>query len=89
MPPVDTQAHPIEDAIALVGLAPLALALQISTQAMRKWQATGRMPRTEWTGETNYCAVIERETGGQVTRARLLAPWPAWQPRGAEQVVES
>jgi DNA-binding transcriptional regulator YdaS (Cro superfamily) len=72
--------HPIEEAIAHVGLAPLARALSVSTQAIRKWQAAGRMPRTEWTGETAYCTSIEALTEGKVTRAMLLAPWPEWQP---------
>jgi DNA-binding transcriptional regulator YdaS (Cro superfamily) len=72
--------HPIEEAIAHVGLAPLARALSVSTQAIRKWQAAGRMPRTEWTGETAYCPAIEALTEGKVTRAMLLAPWPEWQP---------
>jgi DNA-binding transcriptional regulator YdaS (Cro superfamily) len=89
MPPVTT-LHPIEEAVAHVGLAPLARALAVSTQAVRKWQTVGRMPRTEWTGETAYCAAIEALTEGKVTRAMLLAPWPAWQPaRGGAAVEEA
>lgn len=34
------------------------------------------MPRTEWTGETDYAAQIQALTGGQVSREALLAPWP-------------
>jgi DNA-binding transcriptional regulator YdaS (Cro superfamily) len=88
--PAVTPMHPIEEAIAHVGLAPLARALSVSTQAIRKWQAGGRMPRTEWTGETAYCPAIEALTEGKVTRAMLLAPWPEWQPaRGGAAVEET
>jgi hypothetical protein len=74
--------HPLERAIALVGLARLARALGKTHQAIRKWQAAGRMPRTEWTGETAYSAAIERLTDGQITKQMLLGPWPKWaQPR--------
>ena len=30
-----------------------------SYQAVGKWCQRGRLPRTEWTGETNYAATIE------------------------------
>lgn len=70
--------HPIEDAIGIVGLQPLAEALGVSYQALRKWQRAGRMPRTEWTGETQYASTIERITQGQVTVSRLMGKWPEW-----------
>jgi hypothetical protein len=35
------------------------------------------MPRTEWTGETQYSERIQELTGQQVTREQLLAKWPA------------
>lgn len=60
-------------AIDLVGLQPLAKALGVTYQAVKKWEAKGRMPRTEWTGETNYASVIEHATNGQVTREMLLS----------------
>jgi DNA-binding transcriptional regulator YdaS (Cro superfamily) len=77
---MSTTEHPLEVAIGLVGLSLLARALGVTHQAIRKWQAAGRMPRTEWTGETAYCPAIEALTEGKVTRAMLLAPWPEWQP---------
>ena len=67
---------PLHDAIAIVGLAALARLLGVSHQAIRKWQRAGRMPRTEWTGETDYSQIIERTTNGVVTRDKLLAKWP-------------
>lgn len=68
--------NPIEAAILSVGLTALARELGVTHQAVRKWQRAGRMPRTEWTGETAYCAKIEAVTKGAVTRALLLAKWP-------------
>jgi hypothetical protein len=67
---------PLSEAIELVGLTKLAGGLSVSHQAVRKWQRAGRMPRTEWTGETQYGQRIEELTGNAVTRDRLLAKWP-------------
>lgn len=66
----------LQRAIDMVGLARLAKALGVTYQAVRKWQAAGRLPRTEWTGETRYADRIEQATSGAVTRADLLTPWP-------------
>lgn len=67
----------LTDAIALAGgISKLADALGVSYQAVRKWERAGRLPRTEWTGETNYSATIESLTGGRVTRERLLEMFP-------------
>lgn len=68
-------AHPLETAIARVGLAALARGLGVTHQAVRKWGRATRLPRTEWTGETGYAQTIERLTDGIVTKAQLLAPW--------------
>jgi hypothetical protein len=64
---------PIGVAIEELTLGKLANALGVSGQAVRKWQAAGRLPRTEWTGETTYAARIEELTGGRVTKAELLS----------------
>jgi len=69
--------HPLRTAIARIGLAALARALGVTHQAVRKWEAAGRLPRTEWTGETRYAETMEQLTAGGVTKAHLLAPWPA------------
>lgn len=73
--------------IAIVGLSALARGLGVSYQAIRKWEKVGRLPRTEWTGETNYGTVIEKLTGGKVTRAALLGVRNAG--RGARQEREA
>ncbi|WP_225031783.1 helix-turn-helix domain-containing protein [Paraburkholderia sp. XV] len=46
----------------------------VTYQAVKKWAARGRLPRTEWTGESHYASAIERVTGGQVSRESLLNP---------------
>lgn len=67
---------PLKLAIEAIGLQPLARRLGVSYQAVQKWQRAGRMPRTEWTGETAYSDKIEELTAGAVTKAMLLAKWP-------------
>jgi len=69
-------AHALGRAIDLIGLQKLAAELGITYQAVRKWQTRGRMPRTEWTGETDYARRIERLTGGKVTAVELLEASP-------------
>lgn len=64
-------SSPLQQAIALVGLAPLAKALGVTYQAVGKWEAAGRLPRTEWTGETQYAETIEALTQGAVSREAL------------------
>lgn len=62
----------LTQAITLVGLGRLASELKVTYQAIRKWEKAGRLPRTEWTGETNYAGVIEKLTEGKVSRVALL-----------------
>ncbi len=40
-------------------------------QAVLKWMDKG-LPRTEWTGETNYAETLERLTKGKFSKAALL-----------------
>jgi len=70
------QIHPLRQAVDLVGLGPMAKALGLTYPAIRKWERAGRMPRTEWTGETSYCEQIEVMTGGKVTAESLKGKWP-------------
>jgi hypothetical protein len=72
------EAHPLEAAIEKVGLGRLASGVGRSPQAIRKWQRAGRMPRTEWTGETDYAKRIEALCDGSPTVEQLLKPWPKW-----------
>ena len=64
--------NPITEAINHVGLINLARAVGVTYQMVRKWESAGRLPRTDWTGETNYSAIIQKSTGGLVTRKELL-----------------
>lgn len=63
----------ISKAVEIVGLAKLARVLGVTYQAIRKWEVNGKLPRTEWTGETDYASLIEQATNGQVLRGDLLA----------------
>jgi hypothetical protein len=67
---------PLDEALQIVGPTALARGLGLSPKAVRKWKAAGRLPRTEWTGETRYAERIEQLTGGKVPAARMLQPWP-------------
>ena len=44
----------------------------LSGKAVMKWRDKGRPPRTEYTGETNYAALIETATNGLVKASDLL-----------------
>jgi len=61
----------ISKAIEIVGLGKLAGECRVTYQALRKWEKAGRLPRTDWTGETRYAEIIEAATHGQVTKAGL------------------
>lgn len=54
------------------GHVAVGTACGISYQAVLKWLANGHLPRTEWTGETNYAKTIERLTKGKFKRKQLL-----------------
>jgi len=73
-------SHPLEKAIAHCGLYRLARELNLTHQALRKWQRIGRLPRTEWTGETTYAEQIVAICGKAVTVDELKGAWPAWPP---------
>lgn len=57
----------LKKAIACVGgVAAAAKACEVSQRAVYKWIAADALPRTEYTGETNYVERLERvarETG--------------------------
>lgn len=66
---------PLTQAIAKVGLQPLARVCGVSYQALRKWERAGRLPRTEWTGETTYAkkiAAVCQSNGLDITPEALL-----------------
>jgi DNA-binding transcriptional regulator YdaS (Cro superfamily) len=71
---------PLQQAIKIIGvkkptrgIAIVADRCGVSYQAARKWFNAGRLPRTEWTGETRYAEIIEAATDGQITRQQLLS----------------
>lgn len=65
---------PLDEAIRRVGnMSVMARALGLTPKAVRKWKLARRLPRTEYTGETDYASRIERLTHGAVTRQQLLA----------------
>lgn len=43
----------------------------LTGKAVEKWRKRGRLPRTEYTGETQYSELIEAATGGRVLRSEL------------------
>lgn len=73
----------IQHAIDLAG-GPVALTRELNKriskpvtyQAVLKWAKQGRLPRTDWTGETHYAKAIAAVTGGQVKVRDLLARNP-------------
>lgn len=67
----------ITKAVGIVGIHNLAKRCNVTYQAILKWKKAGRLPRTEWTGETAYSRVIEEMTEGEVTAAELLQAFPA------------
>lgn len=62
----------ISQAIDLVGLCKLARLCGVRHQSVYGWVKAGRLPRSDWTGETDYASCIEIATGGRITRAQLL-----------------
>jgi hypothetical protein len=54
---VDTQ-NPLEIAKGRLGLTRIAEICQVSREAARKWLLQGHLPRTEWSGETDYARII-------------------------------
>lgn len=75
--------NPISKAIELAG-GPVALTREVNKriekpvtyQAVLKWARLGRLPRTEWTGETHYARAIAAAVGGKL-KVRDLRQRPA------------
>ncbi|WP_404812627.1 YdaS family helix-turn-helix protein [Acidithiobacillus thiooxidans] len=51
----------------------------VSGKAVMKWVGSGRLPRTEYTGETSYAQAVEHATNGRVT-VEDLRPEPPTSP---------
>ncbi len=59
------------------GIREVSVACEVTYEAVRKWVAAGRLPRTDWTGETNYADLIcnlalARHQDGNYIAADLL-----------------
>lgn len=46
--------------------------IELTPWAVNKWLRAGRLPRTEYTGETSYAKAFEIAVDGKVTAAALL-----------------
>lgn len=57
----------IETAVERAGLRAIADACGVSYQAVQRWVRNGALPRTEWTGETNYAEAIAAIPAADVT----------------------
>lgn len=56
----------------IAGTRPLARACELKSKtSLKNWEDNG-LPMSDLTGKTNYSAIIERETGGEVSRYDLL-----------------
>jgi len=53
----------LDELISKHGYAKIGRICGVSPQSVREWRARGRLPRTEWTGDTQYCKKIHAATG--------------------------
>ena len=68
-----TEQTPLARAVACVGGERQAAAVcGRSVTAVRKWLLKGCLPRTEYSGETQYAQSLARASKGQFTAAWLL-----------------
>lgn len=63
-----------KDAIEQVG-GPIQVAkvCGVTRQAVDKWIHNGRLPRTDYTGETNYAELLAKASKGAFTARQLKA----------------
>lgn len=62
---------PLREAVDILGLQPTAELCKVSYVAVSKWLKQG-LPRSEWTGETDYCHRLQKATKGKVKRSDML-----------------
>ncbi|XAG19538.1 helix-turn-helix domain-containing protein [Vibrio metschnikovii] len=62
----------IKEAITSIGVTQVANACGVSVRAVYKWCERGVLPRTEYTGETNYAETIEDLSSGDYKKDQLL-----------------
>lgn len=54
-------------------VAGVAQVCGVTVRAVYKWLKLGRLPRTDYTGETDYANRIANETGGKYTASEILS----------------
>lgn len=62
----------LKKAISSIGSQKIAERCQVSVRAVYKWSERGFLPRTEYTGETNYAEQIEELSEGLYRKDQLL-----------------
>lgn len=66
----------IEEAItAAGGQARVAVECGVKQPSVFKWAKNGHLPRTDFTGETNYAETISRLTNGKFSKQKLLSTY--------------
>ncbi|WP_111749722.1 MULTISPECIES: Cro/CI family transcriptional regulator [Glaesserella] len=46
--------------------------LNVSHSAVHRWLKAEALPRTEWTGETNYAERLSQALGGKLSKEEIL-----------------
>jgi hypothetical protein len=70
--------NPLQKAIDILGPYKIAKLVNLRGPSIYKWRESGRLPRTEWTGETNYADTIAKACSERgdidppITRDQLL-----------------
>ena len=72
----------ITEAIQIAGLIPVARACGKTYQAVRKWEARGRLPWSDYVGYTRYAEILSELVDGQITVEQLRPP-PRSSPGGS------
>lgn len=67
---------PLRDAVLLVGRRKVAEACGVGQAAVLRWESNACLPRTDFTGETDYAERISRATNFAFS-AKLLRERPA------------
>ena len=75
------QGQALGAAVDLLGMSAVAKIVGLTYQAVQQWRVRNRLPRTEYSGETNYAeliatACLEVDPHTQVTREALLGLEP-------------
>lgn len=74
----------IKEAVRICGgLSTVANIVGKRPSAIHKWVERGCLPRTEWTGETEYAKALERASRGKVKARDLLLHRPQKRKQGS------